>query len=72
MTLADTTQETGEKKLTLQEYLSLQMAEIFSSLNRWGAKLALGHEPNDDELAEHYIRTGANDRFRKTHPRCDV
>ncbi|OGZ16348.1 MAG: hypothetical protein A2494_00490 [Candidatus Lloydbacteria bacterium RIFOXYC12_FULL_46_25] len=61
--------ETG---LTLQEYLSLQLSEILSSLNRWGAGLALGHEPNEDELAHYYVACGASDRFRQTHPRCDA
>lgn len=58
--------------LTLEEYLSLQIVEILSPLNQWGAGLAFGHEPNENELAEHYIACGASDRFCKTHPRCDT
>lgn len=58
--------------LTLEEYLALQMAEMLSSLNRWGAGLVFGHDPNDDELAYHYVACGASDRFRQTHPRCDA
>lgn len=58
--------------LTLEEYLEQQKTEMLSDLNRWGAGLALGHEPNENELASHYIQCGAHDRFRNTHPRRDV
>lgn len=58
--------------LTLEEYLSLQMTEMQSPLNRWGAGLTFGHDPDDNELAEHYVSCGASDRFRETHPRCDA
>ena len=61
-----------EKGLSLAEYLSLQFTEIKSALNRWGAGLFFGHEPNDDECAQYYVECGASDRFRKAHPRCDI
>ncbi len=72
METGDETPVPNQKKLTLREYLSLQVAEMLSSLNRWGAGLALGHDPNEDELAQYYVQCGASDRFRKTHPRCDT
>lgn len=58
--------------LTLEEYLALQRIEILSPLNRWGAGLVLGHEPNEDELVCYYIACGASDRFREKHPRSDT
>lgn len=72
MTLVEVRPETSEKKLTFEEYLSLQISEMLSSLNRWGAGLRFGHDPTEEELARHYIECGANDRFRASHPRCDV
>lgn len=57
---------------TFEEYLSLQVEEMLSPLNRWGAGLTLGHEPTEEELAEYYIACGASERFRESHARRDV
>lgn len=56
---------------TMEEYISLQVNEMLSPPFREKARLALGHDPNEDELALYYVESGAGDQFRETHVRRD-
>lgn len=59
----------GSRDQELEQYMQGQLNEMQSALNRWGAGEEFGHDPNNDELAAHYIRSGGARRYAILHNR---
>lgn len=45
----------------------LMKEEIIGTFNRWVTKLDVGHDPTDEECAQHYLTHGGVDNFRKKY-----
>ncbi len=63
---------TGNKKSNMShedisDWSKEQYKEIVGEDNRNHTRIALGHEPTDEELAWHYINNGSAEDFSKRH-----
>lgn len=60
--------------LSLEEYVRRQQEEMLSPFNRWITGEKVGHNPDYNELAEYYVRSGGardfSDRFQITEGPC--
>jgi hypothetical protein len=54
-------------KLPRTEYWEKQKQQALGDLNRWYAGEKLGHEPDDEEAAKHFIEQGGAEAFAETH-----
>ncbi|MEK9201570.1 MAG: hypothetical protein AAB944_01215 [Patescibacteria group bacterium] len=47
------------------DYMTKQLEEMFSPLNRYFTGIAVGHNPNEEECMMHYSLNGGSDSFEK-------
>lgn len=59
----------GSQDQELEQYIQGQLGEMQSDLNKWGAGEEFGHDPNCEELAIHYIKSGGARRYAELHNR---
>ena len=62
-------QMNSSQEQEFEQYIQGQLCEIKSDLNKWGAGEQFGHDPDHNELAIHYIETGAAQRYAERHNR---
>jgi hypothetical protein len=53
--------------ITRREYLTRQIEEIKSAFNRWVTGEEVGHSPDDNEAALHYINHGGAEHFAEEY-----
>ena len=59
----------GSPDQEFEQYIQGQISEIQSDLNKWGAGEEFGHDPNHDEMALHYVKSGGARRYAERHNR---
>ena len=50
------------------EYIGAQIPLILGDENRWFTGEKIGHSPNENELVQNWINSGAAEKFSKRNP----